>query len=502
MHLREHIFPHFARYQILEVIGQGGMGTVYKAYQEVLKRYVALKVPHSSLLHDSVSKERFLREAEALAMLQHPHIVSIYDADMENGLPYIAMQLVEGDTLSDLIYTSLPEQEQVIDWGIQIAKALDYLHQTGVYHRDLKSSNVLISEEGKALITDFGVAHLDAGSTITQGMLGTPAYMSPEQATGRGIDARSDLYSLGIILYESLTGTVPFNNENSLALIQQIIHQKPPRINTHRADIPRWLVNIVHRCIHKKPGRRFQTGEQLAGALKNGGTASAHDGPTISLSWFYEDARAKNVSDSFKRGAREVGKQLAPLQQSTRDWLIRNRQSLQKAAQIDRNTGLLKPLRAQFDPIEFARHPFALAALVLWILLNLAIPIAFSDDSMAAEEEPLIERVEPAEKESQTQQTEPVGNESFAQQPEPEEKGSLAQQAQPIENESKNRRQFPSEIEPRERTLNPATTFPLVQQRDSSSLGLLVPQPDSTERVDSTGVSEKKSPWKPWRSNP
>ena len=269
-------FPAFSKYEILGVLGQGSMGMVYKAHHRVLGRMVALKVPRRDVLGSQTSVERFLREGRALAMLQHPHIVSVYDADEEKGLPYIAMEYIEGGTLSHQV-----QQSRHIDftniqrWITQVALALDYIHQRGILHRDLKCSNVLISKEGRAHITDFGIAQVESNATITNGMIGTPAYMSPEQAKGKRLDHRSDIYSVGVILYEVLTSRIPFMEENGLALIQEIIHGRYQPVEVFRSDTPPWLAQITYRCLEKSPDRRYQSATELVQDLEEQGKGTA-----------------------------------------------------------------------------------------------------------------------------------------------------------------------------------------------------------------------------------
>lgn len=263
-------FPTFSKYEILGVLGEGSMGAVYKARHKLLDRVVALKVPHPSMLRNATQTERFLREGRALAMLRHPNVVDIYDTEEEDALPYIAMEFVDGNTLSSEIRSNkhLPFTD-IKQWATQIAGALDYIYAQGMLHRDLKSSNVLISNDRRALITDFGIAHLDSQATITNGMLGTPAYMSPEQAKGEKLDGSSDLYSLGVVLYEACTGHIPFYDENSLALIQKIIHEQPPALTTVRPDVPAQFARIVHKLLAKEPTQRYQRGADLVRDLEN-----------------------------------------------------------------------------------------------------------------------------------------------------------------------------------------------------------------------------------------
>ena len=257
-------FPSLSKYEILGVLGQGSMGKVYKARHKKLGRMVALKVPTRDLVRHPTLSERFLREGQAIAMLQHPHVVRVYDADEEDGLPYIVLEYVEGGPLS----AHISEQKviplsNVENWAVQMAEALDYIHHKGILHRDLKSSNVLITRDGDARITDFGIAQIDIQQTITNGLLGTPAYMSPEQAKGQPMDHRSDIYSLGVILYECLTGRIPFIEDNGLALIQRIVNDVPAPVQAYRKEVPVWLAQIVERCLEKDPENRVQNGKEV-----------------------------------------------------------------------------------------------------------------------------------------------------------------------------------------------------------------------------------------------
>ncbi len=261
----------FTRYTIEDTLGSGGMGTVYLAHHKILNRSVALKVPKQELAQNEVFVERFLREARALGTLNHPHIVTVYDAGIEQDTPYIAMEYVDGDTLAgSILDAGQVDIVLAVSWGLQMAKALAYLHHQHILHRDLKSANVIIDRAGNAVIADFGIAQIDQDSNLTRGILGTPSYISPEQARGESLDSRSDLYSLGVILYECLTGRVPFRDENSFALIQRVIHETPEDIWNHRPDAPPWLCDLVNKCLEKDPDRRYQNGTELASALQQG----------------------------------------------------------------------------------------------------------------------------------------------------------------------------------------------------------------------------------------
>ena len=262
--------PQFSRYTIEGTLGSGGMGTVYLAYHEILNRPVALKVPKRELSSSDHFVQRFLREAKALGTLHHRNIVTVYDAGIENDTPYIAMKYIAGKTLSELIRESGQiEIDKVIRWGRQIADALAYLHDQQILHRDLKGANIIIDQSGDAVVADFGIAQIEADSNLTRGVLGTPSFMSPEQAMGKDLDARSDMYGLGVLLYQSLTGDLPFRDDNSYALIQKVIHETPKPVSQLRPETPIWLENIVHTCLKKHPGQRFKDDRALLAAFDN-----------------------------------------------------------------------------------------------------------------------------------------------------------------------------------------------------------------------------------------
>jgi serine/threonine protein kinase len=261
------------RYQILEKIGDGAMATVYKAFDPSINRPLAIKFLHRNYSVDPEYRSRFLREARAAGMLSHPNIVTVFDVGEIGGRPYIAMELLEGGPLGDEKQTGhgLPSGE-VLDVGIQLAKALDYAHSKGIVHRDIKPSNILRVKGGTTIkVTDFGIARIETSEMTDQTrvgtVLGTPNYMSPEQAMGQKVDARSDLFSAGVVLYELLTGKRPFDAESVVTLFFRIAKEDPRPIDQLRKDVPASLRRVVDRCLNKLPDRRFQSGRELAEAL-------------------------------------------------------------------------------------------------------------------------------------------------------------------------------------------------------------------------------------------
>ncbi len=258
------------KYEILEEIGRGGLAVVYKAIQKSLKRVVALKVIPQQFSHYKDFLNRFHHEAQLAARLTHHHIVTIYDEGVENGIHYIAMEYIEGTTLHNLIqkrgkFTA----EETVNIVTPLAEALDYAHSHGVIHHDVKSSNIIITKDGHAVLTDFGINHAAAGTTLTRlgTIVGTPQFMSPEQAEGKVVDGRSDIYSLGIVLYECLTGQVPFRDESPMSIIYKTLHEGVTPIS-RIANVPEWLEQIVTGCLEKDLIARIQSGRDLANMLK------------------------------------------------------------------------------------------------------------------------------------------------------------------------------------------------------------------------------------------
>ena len=262
------------QYRIISEIGHGGMGTVYKALDSSRNRYVALKVLSPFLQANPEFLKRFHREADAAARLRHPNIIKIYEAGQIEGQSFIAMEYMDGGSLHDHLQKGRPlDRNTVINIVSQIALALDYAHSHGVIHRDLKPSNILFTHDGRAILSDFGIAKTFASSLITEtgSILGTPYYMSPEQAMGlREVDHRSDIYSLGVLCYEMLTGSVPFDRTTSHAILHAHIYEAPPPLRQINPQIPRSVEEVVLRALEKDPRARYHTASELDANLRAG----------------------------------------------------------------------------------------------------------------------------------------------------------------------------------------------------------------------------------------
>jgi eukaryotic-like serine/threonine-protein kinase len=255
------------RYRLDAQIGTGGMSTVYRAFDAVLERRVAVKLMHREIAADTDQLERFRREARSVAQLSHPHIVGVIDAGEEDGRPYIVFEYVEGETLKDRIRRMgrLPVDE-AIAYAIEIARALSAAHARHIVHRDVKPQNVLIDEEGSAKVTDFGIARSldeDEGLTAEGRVLGTTDYVSPEQALGHDVNGQSDIYSLGIVLYEMLVGDVPFHGENQVAVAMKHVREELPDVQTRRPDVSAGLAAILDRMTDKHLEHRYPDARTL-----------------------------------------------------------------------------------------------------------------------------------------------------------------------------------------------------------------------------------------------
>jgi len=259
----------FKRYEIIEELGIGGMATVYRAYDPLFEREVALKVLKRELLEDPELKERFDRETKIVAKLEHAAIVPVYDVGYDNGQLFYVMRHMSGGSLSDRINNGTLDLDQVAYLLLRLADALDYAHRKGIVHRDLKPGNILFDEVGNAFISDFGIAKFaQAATRITHsGIIGTPRYMSPEQARGEETDGRSDLYTLGVLLFEILSGKAPFEATTPLALAFKHATEPAPNILTVNPSLPPELGRVLKRALQKKPVHRYETCVEFANAF-------------------------------------------------------------------------------------------------------------------------------------------------------------------------------------------------------------------------------------------
>jgi serine/threonine protein kinase len=259
------------RYRLIEPVGEGGMATVYRALDTRLGRTVAVKVLHPEYSRDEPFLRRFTQEAEFAASLgSHPNIVAIYDVGEDGPLHYMVMELIEGRNLKDLIREQAPfSVPEAFGVGRQVASALDFAHKRGLVHRDVKPQNIMVTTDGVAKVTDFGIAISHSASQLTRtGMvIGTVHYFSPEQAQGKPVTPASDIYSLGVILYEMLTAHLPFEAENAIGVAMQHLHSEPPSPWDYNPDLPARAVGVVMRALEKDPARRYSDAAELAAAL-------------------------------------------------------------------------------------------------------------------------------------------------------------------------------------------------------------------------------------------
>ena len=259
------------RYELLEVVGSGGMATVYKAQDRLLNRFVAVKILKDSMKYDSEILEKFSSEAKAAASLSHNNIVSVYDVGTSDGISYIVMEYIDGETLKEYINKNKPIKWQTAcEIAIQIANALSAAHENGIIHRDIKPHNILITKDATVKVADFGIARAVSSDTVVAGgsALGSVHYISPEQARGGFVDNSSDLYSLGVVLYEMLTGSLPFDGDNAVSIALKKLEEEPLSPKVINLDIPQTLDTIVMKAISKEQHMRYKSAEDFAADLK------------------------------------------------------------------------------------------------------------------------------------------------------------------------------------------------------------------------------------------
>lgn len=349
---------HLTRYQIINRLGSGGMATVYRAKDKNLDRLVAIKVMHEHLGHDETFKDRFEQEARFIAGFTHPNIVQVYDFDTieagESKIYYMVMPMLGDDTLVEFLEScrekgaTLPH-ERIKEIISDLADALDYAHQRGMVHRDIKPANILFDENNRAVLTDFGIARLAENSNLTaEGtIIGTPAYMSPEQATGNEVDYRSDIYALGIILFELLTGRPPFDDESTVSVLLKHAQTPPPSVSQYMDKINSELDKVLNKVLAKRPNDRYQSAKALKIAL---------------------ESAVNNESDTerFKPSAMPY-KPSKPKQPATAVFndTLANQQPVSSSNTVTRtiNTLVIKP--AKQNPIGFAALVVGMIALLL-----------------------------------------------------------------------------------------------------------------------------------------
>jgi non-specific serine/threonine protein kinase len=297
-----------SHYRILEKLGEGGMGVVYKAQDLRLERLVALKFLPPDLDDASEAKQRFITEARAASALNHPNVATVYDIGESEQRSFIAMELVEGETLKSRLKAERLSIEQVKAMSLQIAEGLQAAHAKGIVHRDIKPDNLLLTRDGHVKIMDFGVAKVSngGGMTRTGTTVGTLAYMSPEQLVAEDVDNRSDLWSFGVVLYEMLTGELPFRRGSEAAIIYEILNRDPTPLEVHRSDVPPTLRAVISQLLQKDPAARPASAADVIARLRGTGVSAAASAPAKTIAVLYfENLSSEKESDYFCAGITE-----------------------------------------------------------------------------------------------------------------------------------------------------------------------------------------------------
>ena len=333
------------RYEILEKIGNGGMSDVYKAKCHKLNRFVAVKVLKQEFGENENFVSKFKVEAQAAAGLMHPNIVNVYDVGNENGINYIVMELVEGITLKKYIEKKARlSVKEAISIAIQVSMGIEAAHNNHIIHRDIKPQNIIISKDGKVKVTDFGIAKAATSNTITSNVMGSVHYTSPEQARGGFSDEKSDIYSLGITLFEMLTGRVPFNGDTTVAIAIKHIQEPMPTPRDYVAEIPVSVEQIVYKCTQKSPDRRYQLMPELIEDLKR--SLMTPDEDFVKIVNPDENAMTRAITD---QEVKEIKQQVQKKTSVTGD-SIRLRKDLEEERSKKKTVEAVKEEKEEYDP--------------------------------------------------------------------------------------------------------------------------------------------------------
>lgn len=339
------------RYEILEPIGTGGMSDVYKAKCHKLNRFVAVKVLKQEFAENTEFVSKFRTEAQAAAGLMHPNIVNVYDVGEENGIHYIVMELVEGITLKRYIEKKARlSVKEAVSIAIQISMGIEAAHNNGIIHRDIKPQNIIISREGKVKVTDFGIAKAATSNTITSNVMGSVHYTSPEQARGGFSDEKSDIYSLGITLFEMLTGRVPFNGETTVAIAIKHIQEEMPSPRNYVPEIPISVEQIVLKCTQKSPDRRYQKMPEVVEDLKK--SLISPNENFVKIETMEQGAVTRAVSAQERQMIKQEARQTGPISAAAANGIALQMPpaNQRKKAVVDESASPVRKSKSEVEP--------------------------------------------------------------------------------------------------------------------------------------------------------